>query len=306
MVRIVLLMLGMALGGLGLAAQLHVAVSAWTAAPDAVYLGTEDGWVFRYLPEEDAVEEVWQLAPVERVTGTGQPKLYALDVRDGVLLWVREGASGFRIVERFRPGERPRVVVSEALELPVVGAWFDDPDGYILVLLDGEVVWVDPAGKVRRRVQVTRSAVGAADKHGRRLAIGDEGGLVTLVDLDSGRVVLQAAQHRDKVLSLDLGARWVLSGGRDRKGVALDLSGETSLALRARFFVYAVALDPEERLAAYAYDETGTLRVVDLEARRELLLRGGFNGVDRMMFWSEDCLILASEQGRVWCWRWRE
>jgi len=159
---------------------------------------------------------------------------------------------------------------------------------------------------VRRRVQVTRSAVGAADKHGRRLAIGDEGGLVTLVDLDSGRVVLQAAQHRDKVLSLDLGARWVLSGGRDRKGVALDLSGETSLALRARFFVYAVALDPEERLAAYAYDETGTLRVVDLEARRELLLRGGFNGVDRMMFWSEDCLILASEQGRVWCWRWRE
>ena len=98
----------------------------------------------------------------------------------------------------------------------------------------------------------------------------------------------------------------MLSGGRDRRGAALDLSGKPSLALRARFFVYAVALDPDERLAACTYDETGTLRVVDLEARRELLICGGFNGVDRMMFWNEDCLILASEQGRVWCWRRRE
>jgi len=294
------------LSGAALAAQLGAAVSTWTQDEEAVYLGTEDGRVLRYLPGEDRAEELWRLEPVERVTGTEQPKLYALDVRDGVLLWVREGASGFRIVERFHPGGRPEVVVPESLELPVVAAWFDDPGGYVLVLLDGEVVWIGPAGEVRRRAQVTRSAVGAAAKRGRRLAVGDEGGLVTLVDLDTGRVVLQSAQHRDKVMALDLGSRWLLSGGRDRKGAALDLTGGASLTLRAEFFVYAVALDPAERLAAYTFDEAGTLRIVDLQARRELLRKGGFAGVDRIVFWGEDCLILASEQGRVWCWRWRE
>lgn len=294
------------LWGLAWAAQLEAAVSAWVAGVDAVYLGTEDGRVLRYLPEDDAVEEVWRLSPVERVTGAAQPKLYALDVRDGVLLWVREGSSGFRVVERFRPGGPPEVVVPETLELPVVAAWFDEGAGYVLVLLDGEVVWVDAAGKVTRRLQVTGSAVGAADKHGRRLAVGDEGGLVTVVDLDAGKIALQSAQHRDKVMALDLGARWLLSGGRDRRAAALGLEGAGELALRAEFFVYAVALDPSERLAAYTYDESGTLRVVDLEARREVLRRGGFTGVDRLMFWSEDCLVLASEQGWVRCWRWRE
>ncbi len=304
MVRIALL--AVLLWGLAWAVQLEAAVSAWAAGPDAVYLGTEDGRVLRYLPEDDAVEEVWRLAPVERVTGAAQPKLYALDVQDGVLLWVREGSSGFRVVERFRPGGPLEVVVPESLELPVVAAWFDEGAGYVLVLLDGEVVWVDAAGKVTRRLQVTGSAVGAADKHGRRLAVGDEGGLVTVVDLDAGKIALQSAQHRDKVMALDLGARWLLSGGRDRRAAALGLAGASELALRAEFFVYAVALDPSERLAAYTYDESGTLRLVDLEARREVLRRGGFTGVDRLMFWGEDCLVLASEQGWVRCWRWRK
>ncbi|WP_287418266.1 hypothetical protein [Oceanithermus sp.] len=308
MVRVALLVLGLGLvlGGPGLAAELGAAVSAWAAGPDAVYLATEDGRVLRYLPGEDALEPLWQLAPVRRVTGTEAGKVYALDVRGATLLWVREGPSGFRVVEAFTPGGSPRVVVPESLELPIVAAWFDGDAGYVLVLLDGEVVWVDAAGRIQRRMQVTQSAVGAADKHGRRLAIGDEGGLVTVVDLDRARIVLQSAQHRDKVLTLDLGGRWLLSGGRDRRGAALDLESGEALTLRADFFVYGVALDPRERLAAYTYDERGTLRIVDLEARRELLRRGGFEGVDRLMFWNEDCLILASEQGRVWCWRWRE
>jgi WD40 repeat protein len=300
-----LAVLAAALWGLAGAVHPGAAVSTWAAGPDAVYLGTEDGRVLRYLPVEDRVEEVWRLAPVERVTGVGQPKLYGLDVRDGVLLWVREGSSGFRVVERFPRGGPPEVVVPEALQLPVVAAWFD-ASGYVLVLLDGEVVWVDDAGAVTRRLQVTGSAVGAADKRGRRLAVGDEGGLVTVVDLDSGKIVLQSAQHRDKVMALDLGEHWLLSGGRDRRAAALALERGDELALRAEFFVYAVALDPSERLAAYTYDDAGTLRVVDLEARSEVLRRGGFVGVDRLLFWGEDCLVLASEQGWVRCWRWRE
>jgi len=301
-----LVLLGAALWGLAWAVQLDAAVSAWVAGDTAVYLGTEDGRVLRYFPEKDEIQEIWRLDPVKRVTGSDQPKLYALDVRKDVLLWVREGPSGFRVVELLRSGGRPEVVVPESLELPVVNAWFYGEAEYVLVLLDGEVVWVDSAGKITRRLQVTGSAVGAADMRGRRLAVGDEGGLVTVVDLDAGKIVLQSAQHRDKVMALDLGERWLLSGGRDRRAAAIDVEKGVDLAMRAEFFVYAVALDAAEKLAAYTYDEAGTLRMVDIEARREVLRREGFAGVDRIMFWGGDCLLLASEQGKVWCWRWRE
>ncbi len=304
MVRLAAL-LALVLAPLAWAADLGSAVSAWVRTANGVVLGTEDGRVLRYDPDQDAVEELWRLPPIERVTGAAQPKLYALDEREGLLLWVREGPGGFRIVERFQAGEPPRTVVGEDLRLPVVAAWFGRDDGYVLVLLDGEVVQVDGQGRIARRFQVTRSAVGAASRRGDLLAVGDEGGLVTLVDLTQDKIVAQSAQHRDKVLALDLGARWLLSGGRDRHAAALDLENSDSLLLRAEFFVYAVALDPTERLAAYTYDESGTLRVVDLENRRELLKQGGFEGVEWLMFWSEDCLLLASEQGWVGCWRWR-
>jgi len=304
MVRLVAVLL-FVLGSLAAAVELGTPVTAWVAADEVVYLGTEDGRVVRYAPAEDAAVEVWRLAPLELVTGRLQPKLYSLDVRDGELLWVREGLRGFRVVERFREGGEPQTVVDETAELPAVGAWFLGSDRIVLVLLDGEVVWLDGAGQVQRRLQVTRSAVGAAAKRGKLLAIGDEGGLVTLVDLEAERVLEQKGAHRDKVLALTLGERWVLSGGRDRRAVAWELGASTPLALKASFFVYAVALDPEERLAAYTYDEAGTLRIVDLVERREVRRAPGFEGTDRLMFWGEDCLIVADEYGRVRCWRWR-
>lgn len=287
------------------ALQLGAAVSAWVRGEDAVYLGTEDGRILRYVPSEDRAELLWTLQPIERVTGPVQPKLFSLDAREGALLWVREGRRGFRVVERFAFGQEPEPVVGEELRLAVVAAWFDDEDGYVLVLLDGEVAWLDAAGRITRRLQVTRSAVGDADRRGRYLALGDEGGLVTLVDLEGGRIVAQSAAHRDKVLAVDLGERWLLSGGRDRRAAALRLATGESLRLKAEFFVYSVALDDEERLAAYTYDEQGTLRIVDLEARREQAREGGFVGVDRLLFWKDGCLLLASEQGWVKCWRWR-
>ncbi|WP_457628972.1 WD40 repeat domain-containing protein [Oceanithermus sp.] len=293
------------LGSLAAAVELGAPVTAWTAAGEAIYLGAEDGRVLRYLPEEDAVTEVWRLPLLELVTGPLQPKLYSLDARGDELLWVREGAHGFRVIERFREGGAPEVVLDETAELPVMAAWFLAPDRVVAVLLDGEVVWVDAAGRVERRLQVTRSAVGAAAKHGTLLAVGDEGGLVTLMDLEGARILGQAAMHRDKVLALTLGERWALSGGRDRRAAAWALEGTTTLALRAEFFVYAVALDAEERLAAYTYDESGTLRIVDLVERREVRRASGFEGVDRLMFWGEDCLVVADEYGRVRCWRWR-
>ncbi len=289
-----------------LAVNLPSAVTAWKPAGDIIYLGTEDGGVYRYRPAGDELEKLWQLPPLQLVTGKVQPKIYSLDLSHGKLLWVREGQGGFRVVEVFEPdsGDPPRVLVPDTLELPVVSAWFSG-DGVLLVLLDGEVAWADGSGNIGQRLQVTGSAVGAAAFNGELLAIGDEGGLVSLVDAASRRLLNAYPMQRDKVLSLALGKSRVVSGGRDRRAAVLDLASGNILKLKASFFVMAVALSPDENLVAYTYDESGVIRLVDLAARREVARSEPFPGVGAIAFLDENTLLLSDDQGKLWSWRWR-
>ncbi len=287
------------------AAKLDSAVTAWKLVGNVLYLGTESGGVFRYLVEEDRLEPVWQLPQLSLVTGKVQPKVYSLDYAEGSLLWVRDARGGYRVVEELKVGGSPRVVVPDTLELPIVAAWYTENGGILLVLLDGQALWANRSGKITDKLQITRSAVGAAACNGRVLAIGDEGGVVTLVDVNEKRIVGNYPLQRDKVLTLALGQRRLVSGGRDRRAVAMSLENGSALKLKAQFFVMTVALDPPERLVAYNYDEGGTIRIVDLEARREVMKKGGFPGLNKIAFFDENTLLVTDDMGNLQTWRWK-
>ena len=303
--KLLLLIAVIALAPLAMAIKLDSAVTAWKLVGNALYLGTESGGVFKYLIDVDRLEPVWQLPKLSLVTGEVQPKVYSLDYKNGSLLWVRDGPGGYRVVEEMAPGGRPRVVIPAELELPIVTTWYTEDGGLLLVLLDGQALWAGKDGRVNKKLQVTRSAVGAAAYNGKVLAIGDEGGVVTLVNVAGKSIIGSHSLQRDKVLTLALGERLLVSGGRDRRAVALDLTTGGTLKLKARFFVMAVAIDATETLVAYNYDEGGTIRIVDLKARREVLKKEGFAGLNKIAFYGEDTLIVTDDMGNLQTWRWK-
>ena len=287
------------------AVKLDSAVTAWKLVDEVLYLSTENGGVFRYLIEDNRLEPIWQLPKLSLVTGEVQPKVYSLDYKNGSLLWVRDGPGGYRVVEEMASDDQPQVVVPAELELPIVAAWYIDNDSLLLVLLDGQTLWASKDGKINKKLQATRSAVGAAAYNGRVLAIGDEGGVVTLVDVAGKSIAGSHSLQRDKVLTLALGDKLLVSGGRDRRAVAFDLKTGSTLKLKAQFFVMTVAIDPTETLVAYNYNEGGTIRIVDLNARREVLKKEGFAGLNKIAFYGEDALIVTDDMGNLQTWRWK-
>jgi len=303
--RRLLLVALVAMASLASAVKLDSAVTAWKLVGNALYLGTESGGVFKYLIDDDRLEPIWQLPQISLVTGKVQPKIYSLDYKNGSLLWVRDGPGGYRVVEEMTPGGRPRVVVPAELELPIVAAWYTGDGGLLLVLLDGQVLWTDENGNAAKKLAVTRSAIGATAYNGKVLAVGDEGGVVTLVDVAGKQVVGSHSLQQDKVLSLALGKQLLVSGGRDRRAAALDLETGNVTKLKAQFFVMTVAIDPTETLVAYNYDEGGTIRIVDLKARREVLKKEGFAGLNKIAFYGEDTLIVTDDMGNLQTWRWK-
>ena len=96
----------------------------------------------------------------------------------------------------------------------------------------------------------------------------------------------------------------IIAGSRDKKLSIYNLDSFSHKIIEGEFFVYAVAISPDNRLIVYGDNEKYNLKVIDSKAfEKKFLLKGHKNIVNKIIFLNNKVVISGSESGEIKKWR---
>jgi len=234
-------------------------------------------------------------------------KVFSVDENDGrYLLLSDSGQGGYSDLWILEKGAIRRVIGARD-EKALIKARFLDRDHVLLGYLSNEASLLDlKSGKELYRVQLTESKFSdfALNRETGKAVFGCESGELTLIDARSGKILKRIDQlHVDNIFGVDLGKRWVIAGGQDRRGSYYNLLTGEKGYFKGHFLVYAVGLSPNEDLAAYAMDEDNTITIYNLESKMPVYrLKGQKSTLDAIVFESETTLFSSSQDNTVMMW----
>lgn len=233
------------------------------------------------------------------------PKIYSVDHYKGSTVLVSENGSAFRNVYLFRNGKMLKVV-DNTRGLLIKKVRFLDLDHLLFGLSGDTIVLMDVSkNTIVYQVQagggVFRDMVLSPSKS--LVAIADEGGEITMIDVKSGRhVKTLRGINVDNINHIDYKQNTIISAGQDRR-VGLYRAGG-SYFIETDFFVYAVGLSPSAAKGVYSDGTENELQVFDTATKANITrLQGGDVLFDTLIFLDEHQLIGSGEENKIYYWR---
>ncbi|WP_281950734.1 WD40 repeat domain-containing protein [Nitrosophilus kaiyonis] len=235
--------------------------------------------------------------------------IYSIDVLDNTVLYLAQAEEGYSELFIYKDGKKEKVLDKSAM-MYAKAAKFVDKTKAILVLMSDEVVLYDIKNKKvlkRKRAGEYFYSVSSIERDRKYFAIGDEGGEVIVVDtktLENVKVFKDI--NKDKILSIFINKDLVAAGSRADKTFALYniKSGNYKTIKNPKFFIYAVGLSPDNRLAIYGDNEKFILKGIDTSSY-DLKYRfiGHTHIVNVIRFLDKNLMITGSETGEIILWR---
>jgi len=302
--------------GFGFSAILEGVINVGHAVTDMVhkdgtlYVATEQGEVrFINLKDRELIKSV-HLPPIRDFMGNPiPPKVYSVDLSPSgrELLIVSEASGGFSEVYIYGEEKGFKKLIDLGWNMIIREGRFLDENRLLLALLGDEIAVMDKrSGKFIYRVQVGRSSLSDIDLSDdrKRVAVSDEGGVVTLVRLSDGKVLRKLKGiNKDKLYRLDYRDGKVLVGGRDRRVALYDLESGTGKSFSAKFFVFAVAMDSSARVGAFTYNERNDIKLVDLDSGKTLDLLEGHRYPVSVILFVGNIVLTGCDDGKIFIWR---
>lgn len=237
------------------------------------------------------------------------PKVFSVDFSEisGNYLAVVQATNGFRELYTIKDGQKKKIIdVKE--KLFISKAKFIDENRVVIALLSNEYILFD----ISKHEQIYRSHISYShfsdfilNEDKSFIAGSSESGKISIINVETGKVekTLQGA-NVDNVYKVDFKKDKVLAAGQDRRGIVYDVDMETYSRFDAHFLIYAGALSPSAKKAAFAFTEQNDIVVFDLFQKKKVhTLSGQKSTLNSIVFIDENTLVSGSDDKNIMLWK---
>ncbi|WP_067174626.1 WD40 repeat domain-containing protein [Sulfurospirillum sp. UCH001] len=235
------------------------------------------------------------------------PKIFSVDMLEKTLLAVVQATNGSRELYLVEDG-KPKVLIDSKANLFISKAKFVDKNRILVALLSNEMLLWDVKNKKEiYRIQPNPSHFSdfALNESKTMAASSCESGEITLFDALSGKIikVLKGA-NVDNVYKVDFKKEKVLCAGQDRRGIVYDVSSSAYDRFDGSFLLYAGALSPSLKFAAFAFNEQNDIVLFDLASKSKAhTLKGQKSTLNTIVFANDKELVSSSDDQFIMIWR---
>jgi len=278
-----------------------------TADENYLYAGTGHGTLQVYDYRSKKFVKNITLPKIKDFMGDEiYPKVFSVDYRNGKYLLLSEGKSGYRELY-IHENNVTKKIISIDDKQAIAKAKFINDSHVFMANLGNEVMLYDISNKKELyRFQISQSKFSdfALNIKKDTAVIGCESGEITVVDVQKGKVIkVLKGQNLDNTYKVAIRNGVVTGAGQDRKGSFYTLKSGKGDFIEGSFLIYATALSPSGRLAAYAINEENDIAIYNLGSKAEVvLLKGQKSTLNTILFLDEKRLFSASSDPKVMMW----
>jgi WD40 repeat protein len=275
----------------------------------ALIAGTDHGSLQRIDLKTLKVETLFHLPQVKDFMGDLiDDKVFSVDELGGRYLILSDSGQGGFSDLRILEGGKARKLFGAQARHTVIKARFIDKDHILYATLGNEAVLYEiSSGKELYRRQLSESKFSdfALDAARKRAVFSCESGVLTVIDTATGKTLKSIDKlHVDNVFSVDIRKDWVVAGGQDRRASYTNLSTGERGYFKSDFLIYAVALSPSAKTAAYAMHDDNSITLYHLSTKTPFaLLKGQKSILTRIVFQDERTLFSASHDPMIMLWK---
>lgn len=238
-------------------------ITALKLDKQSLYIGTQKGEILEYNIKDKSLKELLSLAKIKNYYEEDFAKIYNIDVYKNSLLILSEGDFGAKNLSLYN-----ETLQSKKLEEnSVKKVFFIDENTYLLVLLGSEIILTDKNLIHQKEFKFSHSSLndGVLSEDKTKFVAGFESGEVELFDLKNWKIIKNYDKmHKDNIYQVDFKNNVILSCGTDRR-VGVVKNNEQNF-LQKDFLIYACALSPSGKLAAYSDSDAGYSKIFNINS----------------------------------------
>lgn len=230
-------------------------------------------------------------------------KVYSVDVLEGKVLLLSQGAKGFRRVHIYENGKLDEVIAADE-RLYIAKAAFLDSDRVLLGMLSNEIIAYDLRTKkmfYRQQVSGSKFSDFALNEKKSEVVIADESGDLKVHSTADGTLLnTLSGQNLDNVFRVDYKNGLIATAGQDRRVVVYNTKADTAYYKTAPFLIYSVGLSPSGDFVAYASDEQNNVTVFNSATQGTLGHYGGNKmTLSKILFINEKEFLVSSDDKTI-------
>lgn len=233
-------------------------------------------------------------------------KIYSVDVWEGRVLIVAQGAKGYRelYLSNGKDAEK-KIGVDE--HLFIKKASFVDDEKVLIGLLSNELILYslkENRALYRKQIRPSTFSDFALSEDKTRAVVADESGILTLIDVATGDVVrIMEGENLDNVYQVDYKNGIAAGAGQDRK-VSI-YRPKDAYHVMGKFLIYSVGLSPKAAWCAYAYNEASEIALLDVASGsvKGYYTEGHHATLSRILFTEEQGFFSAADEKSIYFWR---
>jgi len=275
-----------------------------------IVAGTNAGTIDIYALSDGALVQKIVFEKIKDFTGDDiAPKVFSVDALEGTqtYLAVVQASSGARQLVMVENGVTRELIPASA-NLFMNKAKFIDSQRILVALMSNELVLIESkSGKKIYQTQMNPSHFSdfALNESKSLVASSCESGEITIADVSTGNIqTVLSGGNVDNVYKVDFKSQKILAAGQDRRGIVYAVSTKAYERFDGDFLIYAGALSPSAKLAAFAFNEKNDIVVFDLLSKSKLhTLKGQKSTLNTIVFVNEKELVSGSDDKFILVWR---
>ena len=273
-----------------------------------LYIGTGKGTLQVYDYHSKKFIKTITLPKIKDFMGDEiYPKVFSVDYINGKYLLLSEAKSGYRELY-IHENNSTEKIISIKDKQAIAKAKFVDTHHIFLANLGNEVMLYNlDTKKEKYRFQISQSKFSDFDLNEQkdRAIVGCESGELSLVDIQKGTIVkVFKGQNLDNTYKVAIKKNIVTGAGQDRRGSYYKINSGSGGYFEGSFLIYATALSPSAKLAAYAMNEENDIIIYNLDTKQQVaLLKGQKSTLNTIVFLDEQHLFSASSDPKIMMWK---